>query len=106
MKKRPAATVALVCTLFFLSSLAFSQNADWPLPGGQAGGGHFSSATTITPDNVTQLKVAWTHRSGDFREGTNFRDGLKAEIPLQSSWQATPILSGDNLVICTFFRVS
>ena len=104
MKKKPAANVALVCALAFLSHFAFSQNADWPLPGGQPGGGHFSSAATITPDNVKQLKVAWTHRSGDFRKGTNFRDGLKAEVPLQSSWQATPILAGDNLVICTPFN--
>lgn len=78
--------------------------ADWPLPGGQAGGGHFSPASAITPMNVGSLEKAWVHRSGDFREGANFRDGLDSGRPLQSSWQATPILVGDNLIICTPFN--
>ena len=75
--------------------------ADWPLPGGAPGGGHFSTATQITPDNVTELKEAWVHRSGDFHAGTNFIKGFDSGEPLQSSWQATPILVDDALVVCT-----
>ena len=71
------------------------------------GGGHFSEANQITPANVRNLKVAWTHRSdgeGIFREGDNFIGGLSGEAPLQSSWQATPILVEDHLYLCTPFN--
>jgi len=44
-------------------------HAGWSLPGGEMGGGHFSAASQITRANVANLEVAWTHRSGDFREG-------------------------------------
>ena len=74
---------------------------DWPYPGAAPGGGHYSDADQITPGNVDRLEIAWTHRSGDFRAGANFIDGLDGETPLQSSWQATPILVDDHLVICT-----
>lgn len=92
--------------LTFLSPVlvAAEPAAGWPLPGGALGGGHFSPATQITPQNVENLKIAWTHRSGDFREGENFIDGVTGEQPLQSSWQATPILIGDHLVFCTPFN--
>ena len=76
----------------------------WSLPGAGEGGGHFSHAMQITPDNVTDLEIAWTHRSGDFREGENFIGGLSGEAPLQSSWQATPVLIEDHLYLCTPFN--
>lgn len=76
----------------------------WSLPGADEGGGHFSHATQITPENVTDLEIAWTHRSGDFREGENFIGGLSGEAPLQSSWQATPVLIEDHLYLCTPFN--
>jgi quinoprotein glucose dehydrogenase len=76
----------------------------WSLPGADEGGGHFSRSTQITPDNVGELEIAWTHRSGDFREGENFIGGLSGEAPLQSSWQATPVLVEDHLYLCTPFN--
>ncbi len=93
--------------LLFAASLAHGtgeNTAGWPLPGAQPGGGHYSTADQITPENVKKLKKVWTHRSGDFRQGANFRDGLDGGGPLQSTWQATPILSQGNLVICTPFN--
>lgn len=96
------ACTILACPL--LSNATGKPVAGWPLPGAQPGGGHFSSAAAITPENVGRLRVAWTHRSGDFRDGANFRDGLDGNLPLQSSWQATPILIDDQLVICTPFN--
>ncbi|HMH65232.1 MAG TPA: hypothetical protein VK515_06580, partial [Rhizomicrobium sp.] len=33
---------------------------DWPAYGHDGGGGRFSPLTQITPDNVSQLQVAWT----------------------------------------------
>ena len=95
-------SVALMSTNVLLA--AVEPSAGWSLPAGALGGGHFSPATQITPDNVENLEIAWTHRSGDFREGDNFIDGLSGEAPLQSSWQATPILIEDHLVFCTPFN--
>ena len=97
--------LTMMIWLWPLESMAAGEPiAGWPLPGAQPGGGHFSPALAITPDNVKTLRIAWTHRSGDYRKGSNFRDGLASGEPLQSSWQATPILIDDSLVICTPFN--
>ena len=37
-----------------------------------AGGGNFSLATEITPENVSQLRQAWVHRSGDYHQGNEW----------------------------------
>ena len=39
--------------------------------GKDSGGGHYSKATEITPENVKGLKNIWTHRSGDYKGGAN-----------------------------------
>ncbi len=94
----------LLATLLIASRALTAPYEGWSLPGANEGGGHFSHAAQITPDNVTDLEVAWTHRSGDFRKGENFIDGLSGEAPLQSSWQATPVLIEDHLYLCTPFN--
>ncbi|MEM9254326.1 MAG: pyrroloquinoline quinone-dependent dehydrogenase [Pseudomonadota bacterium] len=74
--------------------------SDWPAYGGSDGGGHFSSASQITRDNVSQLELAWHHRSGDLRAAD-----FDAAVPLaQSSMQVTPIVVGDRLYYCTPFN--
>ena len=93
-----------LAVLWCSAASAVEPHRGWPLPGAAEGGGHFSEANQITPANVRNLKVAWTHRSGDFREGDNFIGGLSGEAPLQSSWQATPILVDDHLYLCTPFN--
>lgn len=97
---RTACTAALILNLW-VGTASGEPLAGWPFPGGSPGGGHFSTATEITPDNVTRLEQAWQHRSGDFHTGTNFIEGFDSGEPLQSSWQATPILVHDVLVVCT-----
>ncbi len=95
---------ALLAALLVAPQALTAPYQGWSLPGADEGGGHFSHATQITPDNVTDLEIAWTHRSGDFREGENFIGGLSGEAPLQSSWQATPVLIEDHLYLCTPFN--
>lgn len=69
----------------------------WPAYGATGGGTHFSRANQINPANVSQLEVAWHHRSGDFREAREAEPfGLS-----QSSMQVTPILVGQRLYYCT-----
>ena len=95
---------ALLASLLVSPPVLAGPYQGWSLPGAEEGGGHFSHATQITPDNVTDLEIAWTHRSGDFREGENFIGGLSGESPLQSSWQTTPVLIEDHLYLCTPFN--
>lgn len=101
MQKKILLYLLKVSTLIsVISPIAYS-GTGWPLPGGAPGGGHFSEANQITIDNVGDLQIAWQHRSGDFNRGTNFIKGFDSGEPMQSTWQATPILIDESLVICT-----
>lgn len=75
--------------------------ADWPNYASAPGGGHYSNADQITPDNVHALEKAWQYRSGDVREGQSL--GGKRGLP-SSSWQITPLLVEDTLYACTAFN--
>lgn len=75
--------------------------ADWQFYAASPGGGHFSPATQITPENVHALEPAWEYRSGDFRVGTS--TGGKRGLP-SSSWQITPLMIEDTLYACTAFN--
>jgi quinoprotein glucose dehydrogenase len=66
----------------------------WPAYGGNDAA-KYSPLTDITPDNVNQLEVAWTHRSGDFSDGSG-------EWTF-TSLQVSPIVAGDTLYYCTPF---
>ena len=98
-------TAALLTSSTFLTLFAHAQDQDWPHVGGAAGGGHYTAHTQINHDNLDDLEVAWIHRSGDFREGGNFKDGnnYPAE-PLQTALQVTPILFNNALYYCTPFN--
>ena len=81
--------------------------ADWPNYGAADGGGHYSEATQITPQNVHALEVAWEYRSGDVRmpgDGT-FVYPPGVELPhMGSAWQMTPLLVDGTLYGCTAFN--
>jgi quinoprotein glucose dehydrogenase len=68
--------------------------ADWPHFGRDAGGSQFSPLRDINAGNVKKLRVAWTHRSGDF---------VDAPSPKGTAFQATPIHVNDTLYYCTPF---
>ncbi|MDP1632122.1 MAG: pyrroloquinoline quinone-dependent dehydrogenase [Caulobacter sp.] len=71
-------------------------DADWGFYGGDAGGQRFSSAAQITPANVKTLKVAWTWSSGDM--------ATKGEAMDRAAFEATPILVGKRLFVCSPFN--
>ncbi len=82
-----------------------AQSIDWPAYGGASGGGHYSQATQIDAGNVSALRVAWTHRSGDFREGAiRGLEGFGNEGMPASAFTGTPILVNDTLYYCTPFN--
>jgi quinoprotein glucose dehydrogenase len=65
----------------------------WPGYGGEEGR-RFAAADEITPHNVGELAVAWTHRHGDVSDGTG-------AIRSTTAFEATPILADDTLYFCT-----
>ncbi|MFM7783059.1 MAG: PQQ-binding-like beta-propeller repeat protein, partial [Gammaproteobacteria bacterium] len=70
--------------------------AEWPVWGGDAGATHFSQLDQITPQNVGELQVAWTHRSGDYADGSG---STRA-----TSMQVTPLVVNGTLYYCTAFQ--
>lgn len=87
---------ALAATLCASQALA----QDWQYYGGDQGGRHYSEAAQINRDNVSELDVAWIHRSGDQQRLPQWMG--------QTSAQATPLLlppeAGESLVYCTPFN--
>ena len=67
---------------------------DWPHYAGERAL-HFSPLRQIDERNVGSLEVAWTHRSGDYFDGSG-RSGVTA-------FQASPLVVNDTLYYCTSF---
>ncbi len=84
-----------------LPNTSRSESHDWPAYGKGAGGGNFSLAAEITPENVSQLRQAWVHRSGDYHQGNEWTKDKVIDSSLQTSFQATPILVEDTLFYCS-----
>jgi quinoprotein glucose dehydrogenase len=83
-------------TALALFGFAVSAQADgWTHYGADAGGTRYAPAAQITPQNVTRLTRVWTARTGH------------AASPMleDSKFQATPILAGGRLLLCTPFNV-
>ena len=97
---RSRALVTQFLVLLVASSVGNAQSEiDWPAWGAAPGGSHFSEAQQITPENVSSLKLAWSHRSGDFREEEGGRG--ESDWRPQSSLQVTPIMVDEVLYYCT-----
>ena len=87
--------------LILFSSQSHSEVDDWSSYGKDSGGGHYSRATEITPENVKNLKKVWTHRSGDYHQGANWTEDVTPNSSQQTSFQATPLLVNETLYYCT-----
>ncbi|MHC9419619.1 membrane-bound PQQ-dependent dehydrogenase, glucose/quinate/shikimate family [Sphingomonas citri] len=71
-------------------------DADWRDYGGTPAGRRYSALADITPQNVGQLQLAWTQRTGDLpmpAEATEHKREYHSE--------STPIHIGDTLYTCT-----
>jgi quinoprotein glucose dehydrogenase len=66
--------------------------ADWPAYGRTQEGTRYSPLQQITPENVKNLEVAWTFRTGDMK-GPN--------DPVEITSEVTPIKIGDLLYLCS-----
>ncbi|MFQ5571659.1 MAG: PQQ-binding-like beta-propeller repeat protein, partial [Rhodothermales bacterium] len=77
--------------------------AHWPAYGGDLGGSQYSPLSQINRDNVRQLQVAWTIRTGDMRhEGQSGGEGTCSKCHASDSkFETTPILGGNRLYVST-----
>jgi quinoprotein glucose dehydrogenase len=71
--------------------------AGWSHYGGDQGGARYSAAAQITHQNVEYLVTVWTYSTGDIAK----RD---PKTMRRTKFEATPILVGDKLVLCTSFN--
>lgn len=67
---------------------------DWRAFGGSIYGDRFSPSNQITPQNASQLKVAWTYQTGDTM--ANYPNTKSAFM-----FEATPIKVDETLYFCT-----
>ena len=59
----------------------------------------YSTASKITPDNVKNLGVAWSVRTGDVSQGG------AGNIP-KTAWQSTPLFVNNTVYVSTpFYRI-
>jgi quinoprotein glucose dehydrogenase len=86
--------LALACGSPRTARAPDAPDVGWSHWGGDAGGTRFSPLDEITPANVSALEVAWTFRTGDW-------DPSGA---IATSFQATPVLRGDTLYLCSPFN--
>ncbi|MDO5898461.1 membrane-bound PQQ-dependent dehydrogenase, glucose/quinate/shikimate family [Agrobacterium sp. Azo12] len=75
------------------SGVAYPAN-DWIAYGGTNLGQRYSALKDINTTNITGLKVAWEHHTGDLREG----DAVDAK---EYTFEATPIKVNGMLYFCT-----
>ena len=69
---------------------------NWSVYGGTLAGERFSSLGQITPENVAQMQVAWTQRTGDLPDAAETVTHTR-----EYHSEATPIHVGNTLYTCT-----
>ncbi|HEV3251306.1 MAG TPA: pyrroloquinoline quinone-dependent dehydrogenase [Puia sp.] len=89
---------ALNCTLAQAQSIKKTKkenDANWPAYGNDAGGMRYSSLNQINSQNVKQLRLAWTHQTGELKtyEGTRVIE--------KAAFEATPIMVDGALYFST-----
>jgi quinoprotein glucose dehydrogenase len=78
-----------------LVSITVAAAQDWRNYGNDPGGSRYSALTQINKSNVSSLKVAWTYRTGDVSDGS--------EYPSRSAFECTPLMIDGVLFLSTPF---
>lgn len=68
----------------------------WPHYGGDQGGQRYSTATQLTPANVTKLRQAWSYSTGAMTR--------HAASVSKAAFENTPILAEGKLFVCSSFQ--
>jgi quinoprotein glucose dehydrogenase len=69
-------------------------DGEWQSYGRTAYGQRYSPLTQITPDNVSNLEVAWTYKTNQVRDDTD---------PTETTYEVTPLVFDDTMYVCTPF---
>jgi quinoprotein glucose dehydrogenase len=69
------------------------RDSGWPNYGNDPGGTRYSAAQQIDRTNVTQLRLAWTYRTGAIEQ--------KTELVRKAAFEATPILEDHKVFLST-----
>ncbi|MCY3859440.1 MAG: pyrroloquinoline quinone-dependent dehydrogenase [Gammaproteobacteria bacterium] len=80
-----------------MSILSIEGAEGWSHYGGSLKGDRYVAPSSITPESVKKLSLAWTYRTGDATDGSEF-DGDS------SNFKATPVLIHDKLIFSTGFN--
>jgi quinoprotein glucose dehydrogenase len=81
--------------LLLLRQSSQAQEGSWAYYGQDAGGNRYSALKQINQNNVSQLKPAWTYRTGELAQYTGTGAMKKA------AFECTPILIGRTLYVST-----
>jgi len=84
---------AAALSTVLLAAPVLAEDGDWRSFGRDPGGSQHSPLLQINTSNVSQLKPAWTHRSGDFVDASLADGGTVL--------QATPLHIDGSLYFCT-----
>nr|WP_294504828.1 membrane-bound PQQ-dependent dehydrogenase, glucose/quinate/shikimate family [uncultured Rhodopila sp.] len=79
------------------SDLAAQPDGDWQAYGRSGFGDRYSPLRQITPDNVKNLKLAWTFHTGDMH-GPN--------DPLETTMEVTPIAANHMVYLCSAHQIA
>ena len=85
--------VMMLALLVFVAHVHAAQ-FEWTAYGGDGRGQRYAPLSQITPQNVGNLELAWSFRTGELGEGFDrAKDAL--------TFEATPLLIGDTLYVST-----
>lgn len=71
-------------------------DGEWQAYGRTPYGRRYSPLDQITPDNIKNLKVAWTYETGQKRGD---------EDPVETTYEVTPLVVDNTMYVCTPFSV-
>ncbi|HXJ93472.1 MAG TPA: pyrroloquinoline quinone-dependent dehydrogenase [Terriglobia bacterium] len=96
-----AATV-LACGRRAIQRDATAPIAEWPTYGNDPGSSRYSPLAEVSPQNVKDLKLAWTFHTGDVARGGGTWNGQK--VWARSTFEATPLMVDDTLYVASSFN--
>jgi quinoprotein glucose dehydrogenase len=85
--------VSTVSILLWARSPKSEEQAGWPTYGNDPGGMRYSAESQINRANVSNLKVAWTYRTGAMETST--------KLVRKAAFEATPVLVDGKLFLST-----
>ena len=94
-RKNRLAAISFLLLIQINVNAQTSSSVEWPAYGNDAGGMRFSPLTQINAQNVKQLTVAWTFRTGELEQ---YKGTDAAE---KAAFEATPVMVDGTLFFST-----